>query len=152
MQEIEGDLWSFWERGSWVVITTNGTLNSKGQAVMGRGVALEAKRRVPLLPQMLGHDLARNGLRVVHFYYLGIICFPTKGKDWRLPASLDLIERSAWSLAALVNRYPLEITTPVYMVRPGCGVGGLKWEDVRPIIAPVLDDRFIIVNKGDETP
>ena len=29
--------------------------------------------------------------------------------------------------------------------RPGCSNGGLNWEiDVKPIIEPLLDDRFII--------
>ena len=144
MQEIEGDVWSFWEQGAWVVITTNGTLNSKGQAVMGRGVAQEAKRRIPLLPQMLGHDLTLSGVRVVPFSVVRIVCFPVK-YDWRQPATLDRIRHSARALATWVNW--LVVAPPVYMVRPGCGAGGLRWEDVRPVIAPCLDDRFIIVNK-----
>ncbi len=35
----------------------------------------------------------------------------------------------------------------VYLVRPGCGNGQLKWEDVKPLIAPILDDRFIVVER-----
>ena len=35
----------------------------------------------------------------------------------------------------------------VYMARPGCGNGQLKWEDVKPLIAPILDDRFIVVER-----
>jgi hypothetical protein len=27
----------------------------------------------------------------------------------------------------------------------GCGSGGLAWRDVRPLIAPILDDRFVVI-------
>jgi hypothetical protein len=44
---------------------------------------------------------------------------------------LALAERSGWPR--------------VVLPRPGCGGGGLAWKDVKPLLAPVLDDRFIVI-------
>src|SRR5215831_8134394 len=47
MRQVEGDLWGFAEYGfaDVVVITTNGSINKNGLAVMGRGCAKEAVNR-----------------------------------------------------------------------------------------------------------
>lgn len=37
MKEAVGNLWDFHEQGKWIVITTNGSVNMAGYAVMGRG-------------------------------------------------------------------------------------------------------------------
>ena len=36
----------------------------------------------------------------------------------------------------------------VVLPRPGCGNGGLRWQDVRPLLGLSLDDRFIVVDNG----
>lgn len=37
--------------------------------------------------------------------------------------------------------------TSCYLTRPGCALGGLDWESqVRPLLEPILDDRFIIAD------
>ena len=61
MREITGNIWDFYAQGKWIVITTNGNTKSNGEAIMGRGVALEAAQRLPELPQMLGQRLRAGG-------------------------------------------------------------------------------------------
>ena len=40
----------------------------------------------------------------------------------------------------------LEIKEAVYLPRPGCGNGRLKWEDVKKLLSPILkSDQFYIV-------
>src|SRR5216683_7097887 len=64
--------------------------------------------------------------------------FPVK-QPWIEPADPDPIQQSARQLWYAFWKMHLD---KVYMARPGCGNGQLKWEDVKPLIAPILDDRF----------
>lgn len=141
VHELRGNLWDYWESGSWVVITTNGSLKKDGHAVMGRGVALEAAIKFPNLAKDLGDRIAASGNRVHSISHRRLFAFPVK-TEWNMGASLALIERSAAQLALLVHALKL---SQVYMVRPGCGNGGLTWGDVKPILNRHLDARYYVV-------
>ena len=142
MKEIKGDIWDYYAKGCWIVITTNGTVKKNGEAVMGRGVALEAKQKFPGIAADLGIPLSRIGN---HVFWLEdrIFSFPVK-HEWYQKADIKLIERSCLELENLTTDKKVE---KIYMVRPGCGNGGLDWKDVKPILEKYLDDRFIIVEK-----
>ncbi len=151
MLEAEGDLWDFHTIGAWVAITTNGAVRKDGCCVMGRGVAKEAARRFPWLPTQLGERIIAAGNHVHRFSHVRLFTFPVK-HHWHEPADPDLIEQSARELASFVQDPGiLAPVKRVYLVRPGCGNGRLKWEDVKPLIAPLLDDRFIVVERPDTT-
>ncbi len=143
MKEIKGDLWSL--PGFHVIcITTNGYVNSRGRAVMGRGCALEAKTRMPGLDLMLGKSIKKHGNHVLLFgLYEGcdIVSFPVKHNWWE-KADIELIKRSC---AELVDR--LEPWHKVLLPRPGCGNGHLDWNEVRAIISPLLPDSVYVVSK-----
>ncbi|KKK48761.1 hypothetical protein LCGC14_3141900, partial [marine sediment metagenome] len=78
MKEISGNIWNFHEQGHWIVITTNGTVKANGEAVMGRGVALQAKRKFPALPKLLGKQIQQVGNILHHWGQEGLIFFPVK--------------------------------------------------------------------------
>ena len=148
MREVKGDIWDYYDKGNWIVITTNGTVKSNGEAVMGRGIALEAKQRDPKLPKLLGNSIKESG-NIPHFFIniesnRYIISLPVKHK-WFEKADKVLIEEGIRALSQWAERSDIE---PIYMVRPGCGNGKLDWKDVKPILERYLDDRFIIVKKG----
>lgn len=62
-------------------------------------------------------------------------------------ADLELIERSCKQLKAMFGFASGRSREEVYLVRPGCGNGGLDWGDVKPILEKYLDDRFIVVER-----
>jgi hypothetical protein len=147
MIEVIGNLWTYHlpdgSEPDIRVITTNGTVKRNGECVMGRGCALEAKSRYPDLAFMLGQVI--QGLGNEAFWIMTkdgpIITFPVK-HNWYEKADLSLIEKSALKIASM---HALEDKT-VVMPRPGCGNGRLDWElNVKPILAPILDDRFHVI-------
>lgn len=163
MKEAFGNIWDM--KNDAICITTNGYVKKNGDAVMGRGIAKEAVDAYPQLPSWLGNHLRRNGNHVTigSFDYpcttwetsldtceQVFFIFPVKPEfgpngemGWKARADIELIERSAKELVELVDEFSYMKT--VLVPRPGCGNGGLKWEQVKPVIEPILDDRFTVV-------
>lgn len=143
MREAEADLWTLHAAGAVVCLTTNGLVPREGPARLGRGAARQAGERFPWLAERLGARLRAAGN---HVHALGerLVAFPVEHHPEELP-DLDLVERSARELAALATA---EGWAEVVLPRPGCGGGGLSWErEVRPRVAPHLDDRFLVVTR-----
>jgi hypothetical protein len=140
--EVVADLWSpIWDLRC---ITTNGYVKKNGCAVMGRGVAAQAKKRYPWLPEVVGHIVQQKGNHVCLIIRLGdLVTFPVKYNWWE-KADLALIERSAHELEELVD---IIGATKVALPRPGCGNGKLEWEAVKPILE-FLDNRFYVITYG----
>jgi hypothetical protein len=135
-----------------ICVTTNGNVNRHGEAVMGAGCALEAKTRWPGLAKDLGHRLDRDGNHVYAFNaedyddnlrFDWLVTFPVK-HDWDDNAVPALIVASAGELIALTRALDWRV---VLLPRPGCGNGNLDWDrQVRPILEPILDDRFYVLD------
>lgn len=127
-------------------ITTNGTVKANGRGVMGRGCAKEAKERFFALELRLGQHLRQMGncvgVLLVDASLGPLVVFPVK-HAWHERADLDLIVASAHELVALTN---VQGWKDVVLPRPGCGNGHRSWErEVRPLLQPILDDRFLVV-------
>ena len=141
MKEIKGDLWT--TPADIIVITTNGYINKKGEAVMGRGCALQAKTKYPVVARWLGKNIEEHGN---HVFNLGIhdgkniYSFPVKHNWWE-EADIELIKRSCKELAGRIEKWH-----KVLLPRPGCGNGKLKWEDVKKAIAPLLPDNVLVIS------
>lgn len=143
MREARGNLWTFHDQGHWVCILTNGIVKADGTAVMGAGVAKQAADRFPDLPRLYGVALKEFGHHVDYWDCFKLFVFPTK-HHWQDPADLKLIEQSARELMQQLNED--DFTGPIYLPRPGTGLGGLDWESqVKSVIAPILDDRVVVV-------
>lgn len=143
MHEAIADLWTFHDRGAVVAVTTSGLVGRDGLARLGRGVARQAGERFPWFAARLGALVTARGHHVQHVGER-IVSFPVEHHPLERPDPA-LIYRSAIELACLAQR---EGWTFVALPRPGCGGGGLEWNDVRPLLAPVLDDRFVAVTVG----
>jgi len=146
MLEKKGDLWQFID--GIPAITTNGYIKRNGQAVMGRGCAKEAADRFTGLAQFLGFSLIQYQNHVFYLHQFGdrgIITFPVK-ENWSDRASIPLIKQSARELIEMTIPY-FEITEKIYLPRPGCGNGGLEWNNVKPEIENILTDQVVVVSK-----
>ena len=140
MKEVFGNLWYF---PGIIAITTNGFVKRDGSCVMGRGCAKEAAVRFEWLPRKLGAAISKHGNHVFYFPEYRLITFPVKHVWWE-PADPKLIERSARELLETINN--LKTPEPVYLPRPGCGNGQLRWENVKEILSPNLkSDQINIV-------
>jgi len=117
------------------------TVNTVG--VMGKGIALQFKRRFPA--NFLAYTAAaKRGevkpgrMLVVETGLTGnpryIVNFPTK-RHWRTPSRLDDIQEG---LAALVHELRERGIRSVAIPPLGCGNGGLDWADVEPLIREAL--------------
>lgn len=146
MREVEGDVFAY--PADAIVIPTNWTTKRNGNAVMGAGVAKEAARRWPHLPALLGYWIEKGAIGPHVFCDRPsgepyIVCVPTK-THWRDPSDLNLIEAMARELVVRAND-GMDWRT-VVLPRLGCGLGGLAWEtQVRPLLATILDDRFVVL-------
>jgi hypothetical protein len=151
-----------------ICITTNGQWTRDGKAAMGGGCAGVCAREWPETAVCLGEKLrtfrmnvpfvigalnedgdymeaTRQMIKDRQFKCL-IISFPTMDKMGH-PANLQLIKQSATILKDYVDRFELK---GIMVPRPGAGIGGLKWVDVKAALEPILDDRFTIVSFENE--
>lgn len=142
MLETVGDIWEHADRGEMIVITTNGSLSRDGRGIVGRGVAKQAALRFPGLVQILGRLIAEQGN---HVFDLGggVISFPVEETAWSLPDP-GIITRSAQELRLLADRSGWD---RIVVPRPGCGGGGLTWKEVRPLLEPCFDHRFLVISQ-----
>ena len=139
MQEVIGDLWDYQGRAV-LALTTNGSLSRDQRAILGRGCARQAGERFPDLAERLGALLHERGN---HVHELGdnLVSFPVEETAWSLPDP-RLIRRSAQELRALADRAGYKL---ILVPRPGCGYGGLSWPEVRPLLADLFDERFLVI-------
>lgn len=153
MKELIGNYWDHANEFVALCCTTNQMLNAHGSLVMGRGIAKQFAQKYKWLPNEWGRRIKENehhdGLMItgvknpktggIKF----LVAFPTK-YDWRNKSDLELIERSAWTLAQVATIMGWK---KILLPRPGCSNGGLKWSMVKDKIG-FLDDRFWIITNG----
>lgn len=140
MIEIVGDLWQEHASGAVIAITTGGQVSRAGRAEMPRGCARQAVERFPDLPVILGPLLVNHGN---HVFDLGrrLVSFPIEEDPYQTP-ELRLIEQSCRELVELADYKGWQ---KVVVPRPGCGGGGLFWDDVKPVLEQHFDDRFHVI-------
>jgi O-acetyl-ADP-ribose deacetylase (regulator of RNase III) len=122
------------------------TVNTVG--VMGKGIALQFKYQFPENYKIYKAaadrgEIATGKVQVVPVQDMNsvkyVINFPTK-QHWRNPSKLIWIKEGLIDLRKqLVDHGIKSIAIPPL----GCGQGGLKWEDVKPLIEFTLADLDI---------
>jgi len=138
-----------------IQIANGNILASKAQALvipvntlgaMGKGLALQAAKTWPDLPGIYRRALRNGHLAIgkvftVQYESVDVILFPTKA-DWRNPSRPEYVQTGLQSLAKeLLRMQPHEVAIPAL----GCGLGGLSWKTVQPMIETALGELPIRV-------
>ena len=144
MTEASGDIWQRHDAGDVVTITTGGLVGKSGACAMPAGCAGQARKKFPGIDQILGRLISSHGN---HVFDLGnrVVSFPVEKSPFVVPDPA-LIEQSCRELVELAEQrqWPR-----VIVPRPGCGIGGLDWRQVRPFLEKYFDDRFVVIQKGE---
>ena len=117
--------------------------------VMGGGIALAFKRRFPDMFADYARRCAAGEVKIGEPYlFTGesssdkwVLNFPTIGDDWAPTRMNDIRD----GLAHLRRHYREWGIASLAMPALGCGVGGLDWKDVEPVLQEGLSDLDIPV-------
>jgi len=162
MIEITGNIWDYYDEGYSICITTNGFVNSKGCATMGKGIALQAKRYFRGIDRKLGDMLGGptvvgnpSNWFIIEEIAPRVFTFPVK-RDLGICTPNNVVEHMTWkfkigdiapgwalkaeigiirdSLILLDTRHTNKRFDEIILPRPGCGAGELNWKwDVKPL-------------------
>jgi len=116
------------------------TVNCKG--VMGKGLALEFKKRYPKMYEEYKKECEEEKLTIgtLHLYKgdpdRWILNFPTKD-HWRFKSRLEYIEDG---LKYFCSKYKEWGIKSIAFPQLGCQQGGLNWSDVKPLMERYLKD------------
>lgn len=168
MHIVTADIMRLIGRVDAICITTNESLNVRGECIMGAGIAKQAKNYWPDIPLLLGNQISagNKGVQVIkQVETTDIVSFPTKPGDtevgtegftllpkfqerfpvgtvaqgWAFMSSIDIIKTSVDELVDLAHdREWNTVAMPV----PGVGFGGLPRNEVMALLEDSLDDRF----------
>ncbi len=125
--------------------TLTNTVNCVG--VMGKGIALEFKKRFPDMFADYEERCKRNEVKLGRPYFFGrlfppsILLFPTKD-HWRSVSNLAAIEEGLKHLKANYRKWGI---TSLAMPPLGCGLGELEWNIVGPTLYKHLKELDISV-------
>ena len=113
------------------------SVNCRG--AMGKGLALEFRIRYPEMYKDY-RKRCENGKVEIGFPYLfktedkWILNFPTKN-DWKYPSKLEYIEKG---LRYFVGCYRSWKINSIAFPQLGCGLGKLKWKEVKKVMGKYL--------------
>lgn len=134
---LEGDLFSSPAQ------TLVNTVNTVG--VMGKGIALEFRKRYPAMYKQYKEYCDHGSLTVGKLMLWRdepdhwLLMFPTK-TTWRKPSDLSYIDAG---LKKFADTYTDKGITSAAFPRLGCGNGGLDWKDVKPLMEKYLEPLSI---------
>lgn len=142
----ENDSPLIYQQGDMFNNTDNGILfipvNCKGS--MGAGLALDAAERYPEI-EAVYKKACRDGSLDIGKPLLTstrddriILLFPTKN-DWKNGSKLEYIESGLAYFKNAVEQHPSLKDIPLHIPKLGCGLGGLDWNEVNPIIEKYFD-------------
>lgn len=116
--------------------------------VMGKGIALQFKQRYPEMFKCYKQLCETHQLDIGKpFLWKGsnkhILLFPTK-KHWRDTSRIEYIESGLRALSRNWDWSKSDNNTIAFSLL-GCGLGGLNWNDVQPLMEKYLNNTSLTV-------
>ena len=142
------------------VCPINTTIRYNGKLVMGAGIAKLFNNAFPGLDTIFGSQISQlfNGSKTIEESHrerlrrIPIYAFYGRGRffiyglitktDWKEKSDEYLVLDSVRDMDRYIVSY--HGNKPVYMPKPGCGLGGLDWNKLKEKLN-FLDDRYIIL-------
>jgi O-acetyl-ADP-ribose deacetylase (regulator of RNase III) len=131
-------------KGNLLEATTEALVNTVNTVgVMGKGIALQFKERFPQNFKSYREACKAGTLDIGKLLPVKentlageqwIINFPTK-RDWKEKSKLAYIEAGLQELVRVIALFEMK---SIALPPLGCGLGGLDWADVRPLIVQYL--------------
>ncbi|QDI90443.1 Appr-1-p processing protein [Salicibibacter halophilus] len=125
------------------------TVNTVG--VMGKGIALQVKQAYPNVFREYEKESKKGNVQIGQMHIVTtdsivapdyVINFPTK-KHWREKSKITYIEQGLKDLVRVVRELKIK---SLALPPLGCGNGGLKWSEVKPLIENAFINEAIDVN------
>jgi hypothetical protein len=150
MHEIIGNFWEEAKKDCYdaIICTTNEIIKTNGELVMGAGIAKDFAQRYPNSPLEWGQRIKEIGedyhvlVSLLHSKP-HLVALQTK-KHWRDNSSYYLVKSSLYRLQLIAVALNWK---KVLMTRPGCGNGGLDWNEIKKQFINNNYDRFYVINK-----
>ena len=171
---VVSNVWNVLGKFEAICITTNGFVTRDGRAVMGRGVAKQAKDKFKKIDYILGKLIRKNGNVVQKIVPIAtkptrtvLVAFPVKPAYGKCNRKKDnIVSHVAYkynpgdkvpgfhmkadlnliekSLKQLVKLADNEGWKKIALVMPGVGNGGLDRNEVEKLLDKHLDNRFYV--------
>jgi O-acetyl-ADP-ribose deacetylase (regulator of RNase III) len=127
-----------WKRGDVFTSKAEALVNPVNcRGVSGAGLAKSFAQRFPIHTSSY-KEMCREGIvRPGNVYFFRpVVYFPTKD-DWRNPSTLEYINTGLESFVKSVGLWKVESCAFPPL---GCGLGGLDWKTVKPIMQKYLEN------------
>jgi len=145
MKFASGNIWEFHNEGEYITVTINRCLRSNGFAVMGAGIAKQARIRFPEIESVVGAWIKSDPQKLVYRDDGYKMLFVVTKYDWRFNSSYEIVKNSTIELLKICQN----IDGNVHVVPFGAGMGGLDLKTVVSIMGEILDDKYICHNNKD---
>jgi hypothetical protein len=144
MRIFEYDVFNYKAPYDAICVPINTNITRQNKLVMGKGFALEIKKRSPGIDIAFAESLKLNmnacfAYSDMFFSGIKLIGFISK-LNWWEKSTMDILVKSAHELMGLCSALNLQ---NVLLPAPGCGCGGLNIELVKTTLDGIVDDRII---------
>lgn len=132
IKTCHGNIWD--SQCKYIVVPVNTV------GVLGAGLALDAATRFPTQCSMYINACVSKVFDTGRLMFVSpLLFFPTK-RHWKNPSQFEWIEDGLAEFIRLTSPFKANLLPSIAFPALGCGLGGLDWAEVDPLIRALLKD------------